>query len=71
MGEEGGGVSQAMVMELTARTGKAGAGEGTTGEGQPQTGAEAMAAPQPAGGGGLNMGSNQGQTFLLRAFLLN
>ena len=71
MGEEGGGVSQAMATEPTARMGEMGAGEGTTGEGQPRTRAKAAGAPQPAGGGGLNAGSNRGQTFLLRVFLLN
>ena len=33
VGKEGGGVSQAMATEPTARTGETGAGEGTTGEG--------------------------------------
>ena len=70
MGEEGGGVSQAMATEPTARTGETGAGEGTMGEGQLRTAVVLAAVPRPAGGGGLNAGSNQGQTFLLRVFLL-
>ena len=69
VGEEGGGVSQAMATEPIARTGETGAGEGATGEGRPRTGL-ATAAPRPAGGGSLNAGSNRGQTFLLRVFLL-
>ena len=69
MGEEGGGVSQAMATEPTARTGEMGAGEGAAGEGRLRT--ERAAAPRPAEGGGLNVGSNRGQTFLLRVFLLN
>ena len=69
MGEEGGGVSQAMAMEPTARTGETGVGEGTIGEGQPRTAGAAVL--RPAGGGGLNTGSSLGQTFLLRVFLLN
>ena len=35
VGEEGGGVSQAMAIELTARTGETGAGEGAAGGGRP------------------------------------
>ena len=69
MGEEGGGVSQAMAIEPMARTGETGAGEGTTGEGRLRT--AGVAAPRPAGGGSLNAGSSLGQTFLLRVFLLN
>ena len=68
VGEEGGGVSQAMATEPMAQTGETGAGEGAAGEGRPRT--AGAAAPQPAGGGGLNTGSNWGQTFLLRVFLL-
>ena len=70
MGEEGGGVSQAMATEPTAWTGETGAGEGTTGEGRLRTVSVGTAAPRPAGGGSLNAGSNRGQTFLLRVFLL-
>ena len=69
MGEEGGGVSQAMAIEPTARTGETGAGEGAAGEGRPRT--TGAAAHRPAGRGGLNAGSNRGQTILLRVFLLN
>ena len=69
VGEEGGGVSQAMATELTAWTGEIGAGEGAAGEGRLRT--TEAAARRPAGGGGLNAGSNRGQTFLLRVFLLN
>ena len=69
MGKEGGGVSQAMATEPMARTGETGAGEGAAGEGRPRT--AGGAALRPAGGGGLNAGSNRGQTFLLRVFLLN
>ena len=58
VGEEGGGVSQAIATEPTARTGETGAGEGTTGAGQLQTTSVGTAAPQLAGGGGLNVGSN-------------
>ena len=71
MGKEGGGVSQAMVIEPTARTGETGAGEGATGEGRPRTASVGTAAPRPAGGGGLNVGSSLEQTFLLSVFLLN
>ena len=69
MGEEGGGVSQAIATEPTVRTGETGAGGGAAGGGRPRT--AGAAARRPAGGGGLNAGSNQGQTFLLRVFLLN
>ena len=69
MGEEGGGVSQAMATEPTAWTGETGAGEGAAGEGRSRT--TGAAARRPAGGGGLNAGSNRGQTFLLSVFLLN
>ena len=69
VGEEGGGVSQAMEIDPTARTGETGAGEGAAGEGRPQT--TGAAARRPAGGGGLNAGSSRGQTFLLSVFLLN
>ena len=69
MGEEGGGVSHAIATEPTAWTGETGAGEGAAGESRPQT--TGVAARRPAGGGGLNTGSNRGQTFLLRVFLLN
>ena len=68
-GRRRGGVSHAMAIEPTARTGETEAGEGAAGEGRPRT--TGAAARRPAGGGGLNAGSNRGQTFLLRVFLLN
>ena len=73
MGEEGGGVLQAIAIELTARTGEAGAAEGgPAGPDRRRTPAEAGAGSRsPAEGDCLNKGSRQGQTFLPRDFLLN
>ena len=74
VGEEGGGVSQAMATEPTARTGEAGAGGGgPAGPDRRRTpGGEAEAGPlSPAEGGRLNEGSRRGQTFLPKDFLLN
>ena len=74
VGEEGGGVSQAMATELMARTGKAGAGgRGPAGPDRRRTpGGEAEAGSvSPAEGDRLNEGSRRGQTFLPNDFLLN
>ena len=74
VGEEGGGVSQAMATEPTARTGEAGAGGGwPAGPDRRRTsGGEAEAGPlSPAEGGHLNEGSRRGHTFLPNDFLLN
>ena len=74
VGEEGGGVSQAMAIEPTARPGVAGAGGGgPTGPDRRRTpGGEAEAGSlSPAEGDCLNEGSRRGQTFLPNDFLLN